>query len=143
MKISSKSKCALRITVDIAENSTEAPVSLRDVSARQNISVKYLEQIATDLVRARLLHSVRGAQGGYHLANMQCSVGDVLRAVDGDYLPAASENDEPPQISAFWNGLHKTVEAYVNGILIADLAKRPTTSVNSYAPSAPKPFLLD
>ena len=65
MKISTKGRYALRMMIDLAKNDTEDYIALRDVSGREQISSKYLEQIVTLLSRAGFLKSVRGAQGGY------------------------------------------------------------------------------
>ena len=69
MKVSTKGRYALRLMVDLGVNGGEDKyISLKDISARQNISIKYLEQIVTPLHRAGLVRSVRGAQGGYRLS---------------------------------------------------------------------------
>ena len=68
MKISTKGRYALRLMMDVAEHDGEGYVSLKDAAERQGISLKYLEQIAGVLSKAGLLHSGRGAQGGYRLA---------------------------------------------------------------------------
>ena len=62
MKISTKGRYALRLMIDLAQNKEQGNISLKDVAKRQDISVKYLEQIATPLIRAGLIKSVRGAQ---------------------------------------------------------------------------------
>ena len=62
MKISTKGRYALRLMTDLANSGQEGYVSLKDVAARQNISQKYLEQIAGSLAKAGLLQSGRGAQ---------------------------------------------------------------------------------
>ena len=67
MKISTKGRYALRLMIDLAQNKEQGNISLKDVAKRQEISIKYLEQIATPLIRAGLIKSVRGAQGGYSL----------------------------------------------------------------------------
>ena len=67
MKISTKGRYALRLMIDLAENSSGNPVSLKDVAKRQGISDKYLEQIISVLNKAGYVRSVRGAQGGYLL----------------------------------------------------------------------------
>ena len=68
MKISTKGRYALRLMTDLAAYDQDGYVSLKDVAERQKISPKYLEQIAGMLAKAGLLHSGRGAQGGYRLA---------------------------------------------------------------------------
>ena len=63
MKISTKGRYALRLMLDLAEHNTGEYIALKDVSSRQEISVKYLEQIITQLSRAGFLKSTRGPQG--------------------------------------------------------------------------------
>ena len=90
MMISTKGRYALRIMVDLAQHDGEEPVSVRAIAQRQDISGKYMEQIISVLTRAGLLRSVRGAQGGYHLAYApgEITVGMILRATEGDLAPA-------------------------------------------------------
>ena len=90
MMISTKGRYALRIMVDLAQHDGEEPVSVRAIAQRQDISGKYMEQIISVLTRAGLLRSVRGAQGGYHLAYApsEITVVMILRATEGDLAPA-------------------------------------------------------
>lgn len=131
MKISTKGRYALRLMTDIAAHDGEGNVSLKDVAARQEISVKYLEQIAGMLAKAGLLRSGRGAQGGYRLAREpeQYSVGDILRLTEGNLAPVAclegTENrcqrcGECPTLD-FWTGLYAVVNAYIDRYTLADL----------------------
>lgn len=131
MKISTKGRYALRLMTDIAAHEGEGNVSLRDVAARQGISVKYLEQIAGTLAKAGLLHSGRGAQGGYRLAREpeQYTVGDILRLTEGNLAPVAClggpENrcercGECPTLD-FWTGLYAVVNQYIDRYTLADL----------------------
>lgn len=89
MKISTKGRYALRLMLDIAINGTAAPVRLKDTAERQEISVKYLEQIISALVRAGYVKSIRGPQGGYRLARKpsEYTVGMILRQAEGDLVP--------------------------------------------------------
>ena len=91
MLVSTKGRYALRLAVDVARHEDEGNVSLREVSEREGISLKYLEQLARDLVRAGVFRSARGKGGGYSLARECADVtaGDVLRAVEGDTAPVA------------------------------------------------------
>ena len=66
--ISTKGRYALRLMIDIATYSNGSPVSLKDVSERQGISIKYLEQVVSLLVKGHLLVSIRGNNGGYILS---------------------------------------------------------------------------
>lgn len=91
MKISTKGRYALRLMLDIAMNGTVLPVPLKDTAERQSISVKYLEQIISALVRAGFVKSIRGPQGGYRLAKAPAdyTVGMILRQVEGSMVPVA------------------------------------------------------
>ena len=106
MKISTKGRYGLRAFIDLACYGAEEPVSISSISARQEISERYLEQLMAKLKKAGLVKSIRGAGGGYRLAKdaAEVSVGDVLRALEGDLEPAtcaasstyvAAVNEEP------------------------------------------------
>ena len=89
MMISTKGRYALRVMIDIAVYSNGNYISLKDVSARQEISVKYLEQVISLLNKAGFLHSLRGNNGGYKLAKEPSAytAGDILRAAEGSLAP--------------------------------------------------------
>ena len=92
MKISTKGRYALRLMLDLAVHGGDGlPVSLKDVSRRQQLSDKYLEQIISVLNRAGYVRSVRGAQGGYLLrkAPEEYTVGMILRLTEGSLAPVA------------------------------------------------------
>ena len=83
MKISTKGRYALRLMLDIALHDTDEPVRVKDIAKRQDISVKYLEQIISVLVRAEYLRSIRGPQGGYRLTKKPEDYKDMLVRVAG------------------------------------------------------------
>lgn len=89
MKISTKGRYALRLMLDIALHDTDEPVRVKDIAKRQDISVKYLEQIISVLVRAEYLRSIRGPQGGYRLTKKpeDYKVGMILRLTEGILAP--------------------------------------------------------
>ena len=74
MKISTKGRYALRLMIDLAQHDAGGYIPLRDISKRQQISAKYLEQIVVQLSRAGFVISTRGAQGGYQLARQSLRV---------------------------------------------------------------------
>ena len=131
MKISTKGRYALRLMTDIAAHDSDGYVSLKDVAARQGISMKYSEQIAGLLAKAGLLHSGRGAQGGYRLAKRpeDYTVGSILRLTEGNLAPVACL--EGPQnvcqrcgecsTLGFWAGLYAVVNDYIDRYTLADL----------------------
>ena len=67
MKFSTKSRYALRLMAELARYAPGTTVSLKEISERQNLSLKYLEQIVTPLARVGVVKSERGSQGGYRL----------------------------------------------------------------------------
>ena len=134
MKISTKGRYALRMMIDLARNDQGGYIALRDVSGREEISPKYLEQIVTALSRAGFLKSVRGAQGGYRLARPpeEYTVGDILRATEGSLFPVSCLENDPVGCGrvdhcatfSFWVGLQRVIDQYVDGVTLADLARR-------------------
>ena len=91
MKLSTKGRYGLRALIDLAQYSENEPVSITSISDRQDISERYLEQLMAMLKKSGLVKSVRGAGGGYVLAKKmnEISVGDVLRALEGNLDPVA------------------------------------------------------
>lgn len=84
MKMSTKGRYAVMAMIDIGQNSHGAPVSLNEISDRQEISQEYLEQLFGKLRRAGLVASTRGPGGGYTLARpaSEIALSDVILAVD-------------------------------------------------------------
>ncbi|MCU6761796.1 Cysteine metabolism repressor [uncultured Roseburia sp.] len=131
MKVSTKGRYALRLMVDLGMHGQENFVSLKDISGRQNISIKYLEQIVTPLNRAGLVRSARGAQGGYRLAKAakDYTAGQILRAIEGSMAPIAcleydtnecAHYDQCATIE-FWEGMDKVITDYVNSVTLKQL----------------------
>jgi Rrf2 family protein len=85
MKLSTRSRYGTRLLLDLAEHGSEKFVQLKDVSKRQGISLKYLEQIVIPLKKANYLVSARGAGGGYRLARSpgHITVGEIVALVEG------------------------------------------------------------
>ena len=79
MKVSTKGRYALRVMLDLAINNTGEYIPLKDISERQNISLKYMEQIISVLKKEGFLKSTRGNGGGYKLAKLpkNYTVGDI------------------------------------------------------------------
>lgn len=133
MKISTKGRYALRLMLDLALNSKGSAVPLRDVAGRQNISDKYLEQIVTQLSRAGLVRSVRGAGGGYLLTREpgQYTVGEILRVLEGNLAPVSCadgavccQRAERCVTLEVWQKIQSAVSGVVDGITLEDLVRR-------------------
>ena len=131
MMISTKGRYALRIMVDLAQHDGEMPVSVREIAQRQDISGKYMEQIISVLTRAGLLRSVRGAQGGYHLARapQEITAGMILRATEGDLAPAecvsnggqaCERSGVCPSLRVFTK-VYSAINEVIDGISLSDL----------------------
>lgn len=86
MRLSTKSRYGLRALFDMAYHAGTLPAQIKDISRRQNISPRYLEQIFQDLKKAGLLRSRRGPQGGYFLARkpQEITVMDIIHATEGE-----------------------------------------------------------
>ena len=97
MKISTKGRYALRLMIDIAQNSSHKPVSIKEAARRQEISDKYLEQIISILNNAGYVKSIRGPQGGYILKMPpdKYTVGMILRLTEGSLTPVACASNTP------------------------------------------------
>jgi Rrf2 family cysteine metabolism transcriptional repressor len=85
MKLSTKGKYGVKAMVDLAINYGKSPVSIKNISKRQHISEYYLEQLFSHLRKAKLIKSVRGAQGGYILNKepKDITVSDVFDVLEG------------------------------------------------------------
>lgn len=133
MKISTKGRYALRLMLDLAMRDTGEYISLRDVSSRQEISAKYLEQIVTQLGRAGFVKSTRGPQGGYKLAKdpSEYTVGSILRLIEGSLASVAcleGENNECPRQDCcatleVWKRLNDAINQVVDTITLAELVQ--------------------
>ena len=88
MNLSSRSRYGIRALMDLAVNARESCVQLGDIAARNDISVKYLEQIFMALRKGGMIRSIKGPQGGYLLAKKpgEILLSEVIRLLDGDYL---------------------------------------------------------
>ena len=130
MKISTKGRYALQLVLDIAQQPNHKPVILKDVSKRQSISLKYLEQIMPSLTSAGLIRSVRGPKGGYYLNKNpeQITVGMILRLTEGSLAPVDwvdPDIDAQEQLDAItilvWKKMYKAILDVVDHVTIQDL----------------------
>ena len=138
MMISSKGRYALRVMLDMAEQSGGGNIRLKDIAARQNISVKYLESIMTALCKSGLVESALGKDGGYRLrrAPEAYTAGEILRAAEGELAPVSCLTEDGKKCGGvctcytlpFWRGLEEHINAYIDGYTLRDLldAKRNT-----------------
>ena len=134
MLISTKGRYALRVMIDLAEHRSGEFISLKEIAQRQEISDKYLEQIIGRLSKAGLVQSARGAQGGYKLtkAPSECTVGEILRVLEGDLAPVACAASVHPALcprlddcvtTEVWRRIGEAINNVVDNITLADLLK--------------------
>jgi len=85
MKLSTRSRYGTRLMLDLAERYDEGPVQISDIAKRQDISVKYLEQLIIPLKKVDFIKSFRGPKGGHMLAKSpgEITVGDIVKVLEG------------------------------------------------------------
>jgi Rrf2 family iron-sulfur cluster assembly transcriptional regulator len=148
MKLSTKGRYAMVALTDIALQSSDALVTLGDISKRQDVSLPYLEQLFVKLRRAKLVESVRGPGGGYRLAKptSEIRVLDILAAVDetvdamhkGAGASGASSGSRAQSMTnRLWEGLSAHVYVYLHQTRLSDVVK------NGLAPCPAVPNLFD
>ncbi len=132
MKVSTKGRYALRIMLDLALHDSGGLVPLKEIAARQDITLKYMEQIISPLSKAGFVLSLRGSNGGYRLAKKpsEYTCGDILRTLEGPLAPTAcleggQEINCPRADSCatvgFWMGLNRVINEYVDSVTLEDL----------------------
>ena len=141
MKVSTKGRYALRVMLDLAINNTGEYIPLKEVSRRQGITLKYLEQIIPQLKKAGFLRSTRGNSGGYRLAKepREYVVGDILRTMEGSLAPVSCLEDQENLCEmsdvcttlSFWQGLEKVITDYVDSVTLQDLLDHHNSMLGS------------
>ena len=131
MIISTKGRYALQMLVDLARNQGDGYISLKEIAARQDISLKYLEQIVMLLGRGEIVQASRGYLGGYRLARKpeEISIGDVLALTEGSLAPVscmqtrenACDRCEDCEMLPVWEGFGRVINNYLDGITLKDV----------------------
>ena len=129
--ISTRGRYALRVMLDLAENSDGAYIAMKEVAERQQVSLKYLERILPLLVEQKLVEGIRGKGGGYRLTREpdEYSLGEILRATEGDLAPVVclEKNAKPCPRSKgcktlpMWKELDELICNYLDNKTLADL----------------------
>ena len=131
MRVSTKGRYALRIMIDLAEHNNGEYIPLKDISARQGITIKYMEQIMPALTKTGLVEAVHGKGGGYRLSKSpsEYCVGEILRVTEGDLAPVAcvSEKTEPCEhreqcrTAKMWAEFNRITNEYFDSVKLTDL----------------------
>ncbi len=138
MKISTRGRYSFRMMTDLAQHYNEGFIALKDISARQHISKKYLEQIIPFLNRSSLLLANKGHMGGYQLAKhpSEITVWEILESAEGslapvscmDNVPNRCENSDNCITLPIYQGLYEVIHNYLTGITLADVISRKPDS---------------
>ena len=143
MRMSTKAQYAVRAMVNLNLYSDGAPVSLRDISLRESISLTYLEQLFVKLRRGEIVTSVRGPGGGYLLARpaQEIQVDEIIDSVEESLVPVSCMDqkngcacDDQCVTHNVWHGLGERIRQFLASITLADLteeAQRKLTRANS------------
>lgn len=133
MRFSTKSRYGLRLMAELACSTSGRAMPLKEISERQHLSLKYLEQLVTPLAKAGLVKSERGSQGGYRLARdpTRITAGEIIAVMEGSVAPIPcleSEINECPLSDQcatlpFWAGLDEVINQYLESVSLADIAK--------------------
>jgi Rrf2 family cysteine metabolism transcriptional repressor len=137
MKLSTRGEYASRAILDLVLHQGDGLVKIREIADRQEIPLKYLENILLTLQRAGILRSKRGAKGGYYLARPAelITVGDVIRAMDGPLAPihcvsvSAYEHCTREAICGLrwvWQDVRNAIADILDNTTFADVARRGT-----------------
>ena len=130
MKLSTRSRYGARILVDLARHKDQGPIQIGEISKRQDISVKYLEQLIRPLKQAKLVTSVRGPKGGHLLAEKpeNISLGQVVRLFEGQSdlvecvsFPEKCSMSDDCQVRLAWRDATQVLYNKLDSTTISDL----------------------
>ncbi|GAA0857041.1 Fe-S cluster assembly transcriptional regulator IscR [Aliiglaciecola litoralis] len=137
MKLTSKGRYAVTAMLDVALHSRRGPVSLADISERQEISLSYLEQLFSRLRRENLVQSVRGPGGGYKLGRPaeDIAVGEVIKAVDESVDATRCQGNSDCQggerclTHSLWHDLSERISHFLDSITLGELMAKQDVKV--------------
>ena len=128
MNISSRCEYAVRAMIELARyEDTSNPLTAVTIAERRHIPEKYLVHILLQLKRARLVRSIRGAQGGYMLARPsdEISLNDVLNAIDGPVLDPLPVGDSAgADLEPMWRGVATRIGDILDQVTVRDILDR-------------------
>ena len=131
MKLSTKGRYGVKAMVDLAINYGGSPVSIKSISQRQNISEYYLEQLFSSLRKAKLIKSIRGAQGGYFLNRQpeDITVSDIIEVLEGpieisDCLDGVTCNNvDCCATRLLWKKIKTSIDEVTNSVTLKDIVE--------------------
>jgi len=135
MRLSTKGRYGVRAMFDLAMHSGDGAIALKSVAEREHISEKYLEHLFASLKKAGLIHSVRGAQGGYRLARPpeEITIGDIVRVLEGPVSPTECvvedgsvercERASECVMRSVWCKVKKQIDEVLDGFTLAQICE--------------------
>lgn len=132
MRMSTKAQYAVRAMVNLNLHSDGAPVALKDISVRENISLTYLEQLFVKLRRGEIVKSVRGPGGGYILARpaKDIQVDEIIDSVEESLVPVSCMDekngcacDDQCVTHNVWHGLGERIRTFLASITLDELTQ--------------------
>jgi Rrf2 family protein len=133
MKLSTRTRYAVRAIIELAQNDSNKPLQLKIIAQRQDISVKYLEQLMAVLRSAGFVRSIRGSKGGYVLAKApnEIKLNEVMHRLEGKIATVECvDNDDYCSRSAdcaaryLWTRVEQAIEKVLEGITLQDLVDK-------------------
>jgi len=131
MLISTRGRYAIRVILDLAENSNGEYIPMKDVAKRQEISLKYLEKILPILTKHKIVEGVHGKGGGYKLSKniKKYKIIDILKLTEGDLAPVACLKKGTTKCKrtancktlAMWKNFYDLINKFFGSITIEDL----------------------
>ena len=133
MKLSTRSRYGTRLMLDMAQHYNEGPIQLGDIAKRQEVSVKYLEQIIIPLKKAHYIESVRGRKGGHTLTKPpeEITVGEIVALLEDSSCLVMCDKDDtvceradicPTRL--LWKEAYEAMFDRLEAITLADLVER-------------------
>jgi Rrf2 family cysteine metabolism transcriptional repressor len=141
MKLSTRTRYGIRAVIELAQYEGGRPLQLKAIAERQDISIKYLEQLMGVLRSAGFIRSVRGAKGGYVLARppAQITLYEVFRALEGpvtttECVEDANGCERSADCAArkVWTQVEEAIRKVLTGITLADMIEPPHDSTTEY-----------
>ena len=132
MRLTTKGRYAVTAMLDLSINANDGPVSLNDISQRQDISLSYLEQLFSKLRKKKLVNSVRGPGGGYRLnrAESDIDMAEIIDAVSESLDTTKCQGSGDCQNGSIclthhlWEDLSEQIYGYLSNISLADLVSK-------------------
>ena len=137
--ISTRGRYCLRVMIDLAEHQSEGYIRMKDVAARQGISLKYLEKILPVLAKNNIVDGIQGKGGGYRLTRKpeEYTLAEILRLTEGTLAPVAclecgaSPCDRAADCRTLpiWTELDRRINGYLDSVTVADLLKSDSHAI--------------